>query len=81
MMNFSGVSDESDWNGWDIPEDAPDPREIALNDCDQGCCPRTMNQTISITSKDSKFLCNLIDWLNKQSVAPDSTIIRLMETN
>ena len=32
-------------------------------------------EKITITSSDSKFLIKLIDWLNKQKVEPNSTII------
>jgi hypothetical protein len=38
-MNFSGVPDNAEWNGWDIDPDY-DPEQIARNDCDQGSNPQ-----------------------------------------
>ena len=34
-----------------------------------------VNESITIQSTDNKFLSDLIDWLNKQPVKPDSTVI------
>lgn len=32
---------------------------------------------LAVCSSDSRFMCRLIDWLNKQDVAKDSTVIRV----
>jgi hypothetical protein len=36
---------------------------------------------LTVCSTDGKFMCLLIDWLNKQDVQKDSTVIRVHDTD
>lgn len=36
---------------------------------------------LSIISSDGKLMSRLIDWLNKQNVAPNSTVIRVHDSD
>lgn len=38
---------------------------------------RTNMPYLAVYSTDNKFMSNLIDWINNQTVAKDSTIVRL----
>ncbi len=52
-----------------------------MNEQNKSCELQNKSSYLSIISSDGKLMSRLIDWLNKQNVAPNSTVIRVHDSD